>query len=208
MKATDILESEHRVIEQVLACLEKMADSSEESKRLDCDAARDMIDFFRGFADRSHHAKEEQHLFVLLEALGMPRDGGPTGVMLAEHEMGRGLVGKMETAVVAFEHGNVAVLNDFLTAARSYIPLLREHIEKEDHCLFAMANENLSPEQQEKLLRAFHAEELTSSKDVGLDFYTQKAQALAERFQVQSQQVEAEAPVSCGHHDSKGCCGH
>mgnify|MGYP000753666721 CR=1 FL=1 len=42
------------------------------------------VDFFRMFADRCHHAKEENHLFPAMEAKGMPREGGPTGVMLYE----------------------------------------------------------------------------------------------------------------------------
>lgn len=206
MKPTEILENEHRVIEQVLSCLEKAADLSEKNKKLDSDPVRDMIDFFRMFADRFHHAKEEQHLFACLEAHGMPRDGGPTGVMLAEHQMGRDLVGKMEKTVTAYEQGNVAALKDFAAAARAYIYLLREHIQKEDHCLFAMTNDNLSDKEQEKLLSAFLAEEKKTSGERPPDYYQKKAQELGERFQVRPCSSKGAPSSACGHHQP-GSCG-
>jgi hemerythrin-like domain-containing protein len=84
MRATEILTHEHRVIEQVLGCLEAMGAEARAAGRLDGAAAQDAVAFFRNFADRCHHGKEEVHLFPALEAKGFPRDGGPTGVMLDE----------------------------------------------------------------------------------------------------------------------------
>jgi len=58
--------------------------------------------FLRGLpTDRFHHAKEEVFLFPSLESHGMPREGGPTGVMFVEHEIGRQLVREMEGSVAA-----------------------------------------------------------------------------------------------------------
>ena len=206
MKATEILENEHRILEQVLSCLEKMADLNEQNKKLDCNSARDMIDFFRMFADRFHHAKEEQHLFPALEAYGMPRDGGPTGVMLWEHEMGRDLVGKMEKTVTAYEKGDPLALKDFAKTARAYVSLLREHIQKEDHCLFSMATQALSGEAQEELLGAFRDEESHIFGEKGPDFYLKKARDLAEHYQIKFLEA-GEGASSCAHHKSGPCKG-
>ena len=85
MKPTEILSAEHRVIEQVLNCLEKMAAQAEKTGTLDKVSATDAVNFFRTFADQCHHGKEEAHLFPAMEAKGFPRQGGPTGVMLHEH---------------------------------------------------------------------------------------------------------------------------
>ena len=46
-------------------------------------------DFIRGFADGCHHQKEENVLFVRMQAAGLPASGSPVNVMLAEHELGR-----------------------------------------------------------------------------------------------------------------------
>ena len=89
MKPTEILSGEHRVIEQVLTCLERIAEQCAAEGRLDRTSAEQALEFFRNFADRCHHGKEEVHLFPALEAKGFPRDGGPTGVMLHEHDQGR-----------------------------------------------------------------------------------------------------------------------
>ena len=208
MKATEILENEHRVIEQVLACLEQLAEQSEQSQELDCVSARNMIDFFRMFADRFHHAKEEQHLFMVLEAHGMPRDGGPTGVMLSEHELGRGFVGDMEKAVTDHEKGDATALHRFVRAAREYVPLLLEHIQKEDHCLFAMTNSALNEKEQEQLLQSFLAEEKKNTAGQAPGYYIQKAQELADRFDVKPRDCGTGMSSSCNHRGSGACSGH
>ena len=108
MRATEILSQEHRVIEQVLSCLERMAQQCVVEGSLDGDSARRAIDFLRTFADQCHHGKEESHLFPALEAQGFSRDTGPTGVMLHEHEFGREHVGCMDRAIPAAAAGDQA----------------------------------------------------------------------------------------------------
>lgn len=188
MKATDILMNEHRVIEQVLNALEVIASRAQRDRSLDSASAREVIDFFRTFADRCHHGKEEQHLFPLLESRGMPRDGGPTGVMLHEHEHGRELLAKMASAIDAES------ITDFVTAARSYVSLLRDHIWKEDQRLFQMAGRLLSAEDDEGLLRAFETTEHADMGEGTHDNYLELADRLASRFGV----ALANAPVKCG----------
>ena len=71
MKPSDILKQEHRVIEQVLDCLEKMAGNGRRTARA-MPVGAQAIDFFRNFADRCHHGKEEAHFFPAMEAKGFP----------------------------------------------------------------------------------------------------------------------------------------
>ena len=72
MQPTEILIHEHRIIEQVLACLERITEKFTLAGRLDPQPARDAVAFFRNFADRCHHGKEEAHLFPAMEAAGLP----------------------------------------------------------------------------------------------------------------------------------------
>lgn len=184
MRPTDILSQEHRVIEQVLNCLDAMADRCESTGEIDLDDGRQAIAFFRAFADECHHGKEETHLFPAMEAKGYPRNGGPTGVMLHEHDEGRRFVGGMEAALEPASRGATAAQRDFVRHARGYSSLLREHIQKEDHCLFAMANQALSDAEQQQLLDAFarveseHMGHGTHQRFVGV------ADALADRYGV------------------------
>ena len=189
MKATDILMDEHRVIEQVLNCLEKLADRCEAGEKLDSTSARETLEFFGNFADRCHHAKEEGHLFPVLEARGFQRQGGPTGVMLHEHEEGRSLVAAMAGAVER------EASRDFVRYARAYVGLLREHIRKEDQCLFPMAARTLSSADAESLAQRFEHVEHAEMGEGMHEHYLQLANDLADRLDVERAQV---TPV-CGH---------
>jgi hypothetical protein len=58
----------------------------------------DCSGFFRNFADRCHHSKEEDELFPKMVEHGIPKEGGPIGVMLMEHDQGRAFVRGMSEA--------------------------------------------------------------------------------------------------------------
>jgi hemerythrin-like domain-containing protein len=195
MQATELLKSEHRVIEQVLGCLEQLTDRSLAEGRLDGASARQALDFFRHFADGCHHGKEEKHLFPMMEAEGFAREGGPTGVMLHEHDLGRRHMAAMADAITGAETGDARAVGAFARHALAYVQLLREHIWKEDHRLFPMADRLLTGEAQERLLQSFADIE---SHDMGAGThqeYLRLADELADRFGV----PHAYATPGCAH---------
>ena len=155
MLATDVLRNEHEVILQVLDCLEELARRAEVQGTIDSLSARSALDFFGSFADRCHHAKEEQRLFPALQMRGMPLRVGPLAVMLHEHELGRAAITAMRTALDDAARNAAEAPKRFAAAARGYVELLREHIDKENRVLFSMADEMLGPEVQDELLRGF-----------------------------------------------------
>ena len=132
-KATELLSEEHRVIERVLAVVEKLAAAPVEGR---LDSWKQALDFIRHFADGCHHLKEEKVLFPAMEEHGIPSDGGPIGMMLMEHEEGRGYVRTMMGAMALAETRNEAAKEILLENARAYLRLLQEHIQKEDEILF------------------------------------------------------------------------
>jgi hemerythrin-like domain-containing protein len=195
MKPTDILSEEHRVIERVLDCLERLVQQAQTEGKLAAEPARDAVEFFRNFADRCHHAKEEAHLFPAMERKGFPREGGPTGVMMYEHELGRAHVRAMDQAIEAAAGGDAAALAEFSGHARDYIILLRQHIEKEDHCLYTMANQAFTEEDQQSLLTAFERVEHEELERGTHEKHLRIANALADRFGVPLRPPPAEADV-------------
>jgi hemerythrin-like domain-containing protein len=183
-KSLEILMNEHRVIEQVLNCLEKIVARCREDGRLDGDAARQAIAFFREFADHGHHGKEEIQLFPLLQTHGMGSPCGPVAVMCREHELARLYVQGMDSAVEAASNGEPESVQWFVRHGQSYVRLLREHIGKEDHCLFTRAEEALSAEDDARLLAeyaGFEAAEFASGVQEGL---VASANQLADRYGV------------------------
>jgi hemerythrin-like domain-containing protein len=201
MLPSDILRSEHRVIEQVLNSLEKMVEICQTEGKLDKQSAKDAVDFFRNFADCCHHGKEEAHFFPAMEAKGFKRDCGPTGVMLYEHDQGRKFVRGMDESIEAAAQGDAAAKKEFIRNAREYIDLLREHIKKEDHCLFTMANNAFNEQDQKALLTAF---EKVEAKDIGEgvhEKYLKLADDLANRYGVALCHGQSVTECGCG-------CGH
>ncbi|HXG51302.1 MAG TPA: DUF2249 domain-containing protein [candidate division Zixibacteria bacterium] len=160
-KATEVLKHEHRVIERVLAVVQKLADTS---RPFAAGPWQNAVEFIRGFADRCHHLKEEQLLFPLLEKHGIPREGGPIGMMLIEHEEGRRYVRAMAEALALAETDPEGAKGALVQNARAYLRLLRDHILKEDEILFNMADGSLTAEEQKQLVREFEEHE---EKEVG-----------------------------------------
>jgi hemerythrin-like domain-containing protein len=160
-KATDALKHDHRVMEKVLAVLERLVDfSGDPSMGL----WEKTVNFIRGFADRCHQLKEEKILFPALEERGMVREGGPIGIMLAEHEEGRKYTRAMSVAVAFGKGDPEATIPTLLENGRAYLRLLRDHIRKEEEVLFELADGLLTREEQRALAREFEEYE---AKEIG-----------------------------------------
>ena len=173
-KATEVLSNEHRVIERVLDVLEKLTNRPVENS---LDSWKEALDFFSHFADQCHHFKEEQVLFPAMEEHGIPKDGGPIGVMLMEHEEGRSHVRSMRAAVVAVEAKSEAAKESLLNSARAYLRLLREHIQKEDEVLFRIADDVIPADEQKTLLVSFEEHE---AKEMGAGVHDKYLQLVEE----------------------------
>jgi hemerythrin-like domain-containing protein len=196
---------EHRVIEQVLACLEKMAEKCAVSGELDQTAARQATDFFQNFADQCHHRKEENHLFPMLEMKGFSRKLGPTGVMMHEHSQGRAHLQVLGAAVEDSARGNPESVQKFVNAARAYVQLLRAHIAKENLCLFPMADEALTDDEQRNVAASFSEVESHNLRPGTHEKYLRLADALADHFDVPHLRGETASsckPCSCNHTDA------
>ena len=153
--ALDILHREHDAILRMLDTTEEVAQLLLEGKPVAPEILTGLLEFFQLFADRCHHSKEEDLLFPLLERKGVPRSGGPIGVMLYEHELRRSLIREMTGAADGYGSGASESGRGWAEAARGYTALLRHHIDKENNVLFRAAERLLSEAEQSELARAF-----------------------------------------------------
>jgi hemerythrin-like domain-containing protein len=140
MKSVERLKAEHDLIERGLSLLEKAVARIDAGQPLPEGFPQWVPRFFRQFADQCHHAKEEDVFFPALKQRGIPEQGGPIGVMLYEHGLGRGCVARMRQAGQAQPFD----ARTFADAARQYVPLLRQHIFKENNVLVRMAEQVMS----------------------------------------------------------------
>jgi len=178
MDPIDRLMAEHRVIEKAIAILEKIVGEYESRGEIDTGDVESLIDFIRTFADKCHHGKEEGVLFPKMIERGIPKEGGPIGVMLDEHEQGRDAVRRMSKGISMIKGGESGGRDLFIKAAWDYITLLRGHIDKEDNILFPMAREVMTPSDIDEMVNEFDRVE---REDIGEGVH-EKYEALIHRL--------------------------
>ncbi len=155
MRPTEQLIEEHNAIKLMLRIIEKVSQKLEAGEEVDSGHLDSIIDFIRTFADKCHHGKEEELLFSAMAEAGIPKEGGPIGVMLTEHDRGRSYVRGMSDAILSYKKGEPGAAPQIAENARNYAELLAQHIYKEDNILYPMADEHLSGDKQRELLEGF-----------------------------------------------------
>jgi hemerythrin-like domain-containing protein len=198
-KAIEVLMNEHRLIEQVLGSLETYAIEVRAGSPPLREVIGDYASFFRGFADACHHGKEEDILFQRMVERGFPRQAGPLAVMYYEHELGRTHVRALSQIAsaageVATEHTSV-----LLAHAESFVPLLRQHILKEDHILYPTAVQVLTARELDAMNTDFEVFEQVMRADGSYDTLRALAERLTVRFRPDPARMESAAQMShCG----------
>ena len=155
MHATEILMEEHEAILRFIDALELAAEHLATGQPVRAGFFLDAADFIKGFADGCHHHKEEGLLFPALEAAGMPAEGGPVGMMLHEHDLGRAYTRAMREAAEKLHAGDAAATAGVFENAHGYAALLRQHIQKENMVLFRMADNFIQGAAADELTAAF-----------------------------------------------------
>ena len=155
-EATRILREEHDNILRGLEVLEACAGKLEDEQPVPPTTLEGLIEFFRLYADRTHHGKEEDLLFPAMIANGFSREVGPVHCMLADHDRNRSLTREMIEAAGKYRAGDKKAGTAFAAAATQYVSVLREHIQKENLVLFVMADNAIPESDQPGLLAKFH----------------------------------------------------
>jgi hemerythrin-like domain-containing protein len=138
------LVDEHKLIKRFIALVPELARnldvSSEEGRKRILDGA----DFIRSYADRYHHAKEEDILFACFDP--------ELDVLKAMHEDHRRGRAHVKGLLDALERGDVAGVAGNL---HGYAGVLTEHIRKEDEILYPWMDRNLSTRQVGEMYAKF-----------------------------------------------------
>ncbi|MAH03197.1 hypothetical protein CMI39_00210 [Candidatus Pacearchaeota archaeon] len=155
-KITKILVDEHKNILKLTEFIEKECESE---KDIDKDFFIKVVYFIRNYADKFHHAKEEDILFVELSKDEVQLHCNPIDQMLHEHEQGRNFV--KETEIGIMQSNNKKIIENM----QGYVNLIREHIYKEDNILYPMSDEALDKKTEQSILDRFSKAEKIRSKD-------------------------------------------
>lgn len=156
---TQVMIDEHQLILRMIALVEQNTALMEQGRFRNWQFFLDAVDFIRNYADRFHHAKEEDVLFIELINNGMPEKQSPIEAMHMEHDQGRAFVRALEEAALKALDGEPGQIPIIAENAKGYAELLRGHIDKEDSILYPLAERVLPEEVRERMLDAYAAAE-------------------------------------------------
>lgn len=138
------LVNEHTVIKKVLAMIPSIIEELDVSCTEDETLVLDTIDFIRSYADKYHHAKEEDILFKEFDVnLDLVK------VFNEDHKIGRGHVKAILDALA--KQDNQSIRDHFM----GYRYLLNGHIKREDEVLYRWMDRNISTSQIVRLFARF-----------------------------------------------------
>jgi hemerythrin-like domain-containing protein len=159
MTATEQLRHEHEAITLILAILDKLCQRLVFKEEVNPEHFGQVLEFIQVFGDQCHHGKEEEFLFPVLEAAGIPHADRMLDVM-HEHERSRILLRQLVAAWQKHRAGDPAAAGAVIRSARDYTVFMTAHISKENNVLFPMVEAHLSADRQQRLLEDFERLEI------------------------------------------------
>ncbi|MBI2851174.1 MAG: PAS domain S-box protein [Chloroflexi bacterium] len=153
VKPVGLLMIEHRLIERVIALLVREKTRIEQADKPDSHFIDYVVDFFRTYADKTHHGKEEEVLFKALAPKPLtPEHRKTMDELIREHVLARKLVTDLVEAKERWVAGDADARGKLITAVAGLIELYPAHIEKEDKLFFLPAMEYFSPQELDDML--------------------------------------------------------
>ena len=137
MKPIGPLMREHRLIERMIPLLDKELTQTNEEDEANVELLTIAVDFFKTYADRTHHGKEEDILFRELAKKRLSKEHQRVmNELVAEHVLARKTVSALVNAKNDYNGGNAESLKDIIIYVRELVNFYPAHIEKEDKRFF------------------------------------------------------------------------
>ena len=150
------LMAEHRIIEKMLALMEKEIEKMKKFNKANPIFIDTAVDFIRMYADRTHHGKEEDILFRELEKKNLsPNHTKIMEELIEEHVWARKKVGNLVDAKKSYANGNIDAVEEIITLMNDLAKFYPVHIKKEDKNFFIPILKYFSEEEQEQMLQEF-----------------------------------------------------
>jgi len=148
---------EHRRIEKILLILKSEIKKIEEFQTVDPNKIIRIVDFFKIYADKTHHGKEEDILFKELEDKPLnDEDRKMMEELMEEHNLSRRIVDKLLDANLDYERGNNSAILEIKEALKQLGEIYPEHISKEDREFFHSSMNYFTVPEKQKMLKEFN----------------------------------------------------
>ena len=137
MKPISPLMREHRLIERMVKILEKEIIKITETDKVDTNIVLSGVDFFRTYADRTHHGKEEDILFRELTKKELTKEHkNIMNKLVEDHVFARKTVGALNEANNSVIKGNKGSIKEIMSNLEKLVKLYPKHIYTEDKDFF------------------------------------------------------------------------
>ena len=177
MHPIEVLVTEHLLIEQVLNCLERMA----EERALNGKLVNDAITFFRTFVHGWHFPREEAYLTCALDLEDTSEMEEPH---FHDHRRCDVHLSEMEDAAAGGSAEERQAVERFGEHARAYIAILMKHIEDEEDRVFPAVERAPADEQALEAAQTFWRAESMILDRHALKGCVDAAHRLADHFNV------------------------
>ncbi|HBG28316.1 MAG: hypothetical protein A2Y10_04175 [Planctomycetes bacterium GWF2_41_51] len=155
MKPRGMLMAEHRLIERMLAIIEKEIIQIEKGRRINSTTIDSIVDFMKTFADLNHHGKEEDILFSILAKKEMTdEDSQMMQELIEEHKFCRKATEDIVQAKEDYLKGKDTIGIVILTL-NSLVRFYPKHIQKEDEIFFPNSEIYLTDEELASMIKEF-----------------------------------------------------
>ena len=156
MQPVDILINEHKLILRAVEIIKKETQRMQSNNNIDPSFITTAVDFFRTYADRFHHGKEEGILFNQLSQKEMRETDNKIMIeLMAEHAIARRTVNALENAKIQYIFSKKDNLAKILGSLNAIIELYPMHIEKEDKHFFYPSMEYFTEIEQDQMIADF-----------------------------------------------------
>lgn len=156
MKPVGPLMIEHRLIERMVTLLSNALETMKKTNTVNNDFISTGADFFRTYADRTHHGKEEEIFFRELSMKELSAaDKNMMERLIQEHVWARQAVAKLAAANARHAGGDREALKDMMYELEKIVTFYPMHIEKEDKGFFLPVMQYFSEQEQHAMLDEF-----------------------------------------------------
>ena len=152
----EVLISEHKLILQTVELVKKETKKVDANKKVDPLFIGTIVDFFRTYADRFHHGKEEGILFSELSRKQLNEAHNKMmNELVMEHAFARRTVTELEHANELYVLGKPDAVEKVLELLDTLVHLYPMHIDKEDNNFFFPVMAYFSEHEQKEMLSSF-----------------------------------------------------
>lgn len=150
------LMKEHRLIERMVAQMKRELEEVRKNRKANPVFIDTAVEFYRMYADRCHHGKEEDILFRILAAKGLS-DNLKTIMdeLVEEHKASREMVKCLADAKEDYVAGDEKALGSIVTMLDRLSQFYPVHIAKEDKHFFFPCMEYCPQEEKDAILVQF-----------------------------------------------------